>query len=276
MRKYTSAAQMPLWKWILCLVFGLFIFMFLYGLSEIALDKIPQGDAWQCGASVLLAFLGLLLYAIWGNLTEKRPVEELRLSRLFPDLGKGLLFGALIFGAVVGIMALVGSYQVTEAHFLPLPLLRAFCMFLVVAVYEEIIFRGILFRLIDDRWNTGVALIVSALVFGFVHMMNSGASLWSSLAIAIEAGLLLGAAFKFSKTLWLPIGIHWAWNFVQGNVFGFRVSGGDAGDHIISAIISGPDLVTGGVFGAEASVITVGIGLILTIVFLACAPKGRR
>ena len=106
MRKYTSAAQMPLWKWILCLVFGLFIFMFLYGLSEIALDKIPQGDAWQCGASALLAFLGLLLYAIWGNLTEKRPVEELRLSRLFPDLGKGLLFGALIFGAVVGIMAL--------------------------------------------------------------------------------------------------------------------------------------------------------------------------
>ena len=145
-----------------------------------------------------------------------------------------------------------------------------------MAVCEEVVFRGVLFRLIDDRWNTTVALLVSALVFGAAHFINPGATWWSSLAIAVEAGLLLGAAYKFSGNLWLPIGIHWIWNYVQGYVLGFAVSGIPVGSKILSPVISGSDLLTGGVFGAEASVISVGIGLILAVILLMLAPDDRR
>jgi len=273
MRKYTSAARMPLWKWILCLLGGLILFMLLQGLSM----SIPDLGHFllNSGVSIVAAGLVLFLYAVWVNLTERRPVIELPMARLLPDLGKGLGIGLGYFAVVVGIMALAGCYRIAGVQYHLAPQVAGFFSFLLVAVCEEVIFRGILFRLIDDRWNTAVALIVSALVFGAAHLTNPGADWWSALAIAIEAGLLLGAAYKFSGNLWLPIGIHWIWNYVQGYVLGFAVSGIPIPDKVFSPIISGPELVTGGVFGAEASIISVGVGLILTVVLLLCAPKDR-
>ena len=99
-------------------------------------------------------------------------------------------------------------------------------------------------------------------------MPNDNATWWSSLAISVEAGLLIAAAYKWSGTLWVPIGIHWAWNYTQGNIFGLAVSGADAGDTILATTVSGPDIITGGTFGPEASIIAVIYGIILTIVFL--------
>ena len=93
-----------------------------------------------------------------------------------------------------------------------------------------------------------------------MHISNDNATLWSSLAIAIEAGLLLGAIYKYSGTLWMPIGVHWAWNFSQGNIFGFKVSGTDAGSSLLYSDVSGSEWLTGGAFGAEASVIAVVVG----------------
>ena len=138
------------------------------------------------------------------------------------------------------------------------------------------LFRGIIFRLIDQQLGTVVALVVSSLIFGFAHLAEPNATVWSSAAIAIEAGLLLGAAYKFSGTLWLPIGIHWAWNFTQGNIFGFQVSGSDAGVSLLQGAVTGPDFLTGGVFGAEASAITVVLGLGLSIWFLFRIKSARQ
>ena len=147
-------------------------------------------------------------------------------------------------------------------------LINAFCYFSLVAVGEEIIFRGVLFRWIDEKWGFWAAIIVSALLFGLIHITNPGGTLWSSVAIAIEAGLMLGAAYKWSGTLWLPIGIHWAWNFSQGNIFGFGVSGQDAGASLFNARIEGSPWITGGSFGAEASVIAVVIGAAVSAWFI--------
>ena len=275
MRKYTSAARMPFWKWLLCLLGGLIVFMVLYILASAGVNAIPIRWA-QLPAAVFAGFLGLFLYAIWTNMTEHRPITELYLKRMFKDLGNGLLLGVIYFGVVVGVMALLDSYSVTGVQFNWFPQLASFLFFFLVAVFEEIVFRGVLFRMIDDRWNTGVALIVSSLAFGAMHLFNTGATLWSAVAIAIEAGLVMGAAFKCSGTLWLPIGIHWAWNYVEGNVLGFAVSGSPVQDKIFTSIITGPDWITGGIFGAEASVPAVGAGLLLAIILLANCKRDRR
>lgn len=275
MRKYTSAARMPFWKWLLCLIGGLVLFFVLYGLAEWAIPAIT--NEWLRMVVCLgIGSIALFIYAVWTNLTEHRPITELDLNRIWKDQALGLLLGVLYFGAVVGLMALAGSYTITSARFNLMPQLTAFMLFYVVAVFEEIIFRGVIFRLIDDRWNSALALIISAVLFGALHYWNPGASLWSSCAIAIEAGLLLGAAYKHFGTLWLPIGIHWAWNYVQGNVLGFAVSGVQTSDKIFSPIITGSDWITGGAFGAEASVPAVGVGLLLTIVLLAGRKRDRR
>lgn len=101
-----------------------------------------------------------------------------------------------------------------------------------------------------------------------MHMITPNATIWSSIAIAIEAGLLLGAAFKCAKSLWLPIGIHWAWNFTQGNVFGFSVSGHEKEESILDAVTTGPSYLTGGEFGPEASIIALLLGTMLSAYYI--------
>ena len=101
-----------------------------------------------------------------------------------------------------------------------------------------------------------------------MHIANDNATWWSSLAIAIEAGLLLGAVYKWAGNLWVPIGIHWSWNYTQGNIFGLAVSGGNTNESILATTVNGPEIITGGAFGPEASIITVILGLFLTLVFL--------
>jgi hypothetical protein len=262
-----TSKDAPLWMWVLRLIGGLIIFITLSGIAQLPL-MVFKSNLPIILSCIVLSALVLLAYYGWYGLTEGCRATDLSMCRLMPEICKGLLVGAIYFVIVVGIMMLVGFYRVQSFQFDAITQLAQFSFFLTVAVGEEIIFRGILFRMIDVRWNTWIALVVSTLVFGLVHIVNPGATWWSTLAIALESGLLLGAAYKFSGTLWLPIGIHWAWNYTQGNVFGFAVSGNEAGASIITPLVEGPDFLTGGNFGAEASIIAVIIGMLFACFFI--------
>ena len=91
-----------------------------------------------------------------------------------------------------------------------------------------------------------------------------------------EAGLLLGAAYLYSESLWMPIGIHWAWNFAEGNIFGFSVSGNEEMVSLLKPAINGPDIITGGAFGAEASILCVILGTLMTVYFLYLFKKKNQ
>ena len=264
---------MPVWKWVLLLIVSFALAVVMYALAQAAGDFVkPDWLNWI--VSVVVSAVMILLYATFVRLFEKKPAGDIALSRFPAEAGKGLVIGALVMAAVVLVMMVFGLYRIASVGTdEPRSLVSALFLFLYVAVGEEIIFRGVLFRWIDEKWGFIAALLISSLLFGGLHIGQPGATWWSSLAIAIEAGLLLGAAYKYSGTLWLPVGIHWAWNFVQGNVFGFQVSGGDAGNSLIHASVKGPDFLTGGPFGAEASIITVVLGLALSLWFIGKARK---
>ena len=266
------------WKWLLLFVAGCFLFMLSYGIISIpsGLDEEFGFPLWLLAlSSVAASALGLLLYACWWKWTEKRNAADLPMGRLAGDTAVGFGIGILYFVLVTGVIALFGGYKIDGiGHDWP-ALARALCLFLIVAVGEEVMFRGIVFRMIDERWGTTVALVVSALIFGFVHISNQNATVWSSVAIAVEAGLLLAVAYKWSGTLWLPIGIHWSWNFFQGPVFGFAVSGHET-QSLVKSVIDGPVWLTGGSFGAEASVPALVLGLAFAVVFLFADAKKRR
>lgn len=258
--------EMRYWKWQLLLLAGLFLSLLMYGIAGMV-EFIPHGW-WYAAACLAVSAVMVLLYSRFVCLFENENAHDLPKDKLYTDTGKGLAVGLIYFCVVTGIMALAGGYKVLNVGAPAGPLIWAFCNFAVTAVGEEIVFRGVLFRWIDEKWGFPWALVVSGLVFGLVHWTNPGGTLWAGIAIAIEAGLLLGAAYKWSGTLWFPIGIHWAWNFSQGNLFGFKVSGQDAGVSLLQAQIEGPDWITGGVFGAEASVIAVVVGAALSAWFI--------
>ena len=140
------------------------------------------------------------------------------------------------------------------------------------AVGEEIIFRGVVFRITEEGFGTLVALVLSATLFGLLHGFNPGASPVSMAAIALEAGILLALAYTATRSLWLPIGLHFGWNFTEGGVFGAPVSGNSA-HGLISSTLSGDPLWTGGAFGPEASLAAVLVCLIASLAFLAITVR---
>ena len=266
MRQNEGNRKRPLWEWILLFV-GAF-FLGLVGMGVLWTGYEVSDSFGFPGLSIMCSALVLVLYAVLVKLMERHWPTNLSLRRLVPHTLLGLLVGFMYMVLVVCTIVASNCATVVWDGFSGKQQFSVLMMFLIVAVGEEMVFRGIIFRLIDERWSTWVALLVSALFFGLVHITNDNATWWSSLAIAIEAGLLLGAAYKWSGSLWVPIGIHWAWNYTQGNIFGFAVSGTDAGSTILTTTVDGPEIVTGGAFGPEASIIAVLFGILYTIVFL--------
>ena len=258
--------EMSFWKWLGLLVAGLILSLLMYGVAQ-CVNVAPHG--WVYSALCLaVSALMVWIYALFVRWFEGAKPQDLPLNKLAVHTGLGLGIGLGYFCVVTGLMALLGGYAITGWGASARELVSMFCFFAIVAVGEEILFRGVLFRWIDGKWGFGWALGVSAVVFGMLHITNPGATLWSSAAIAIEAGVLLGAAYKWSGTLWLPIGIHWAWNYSQGNIFGFKVSGQEAGESLLHAQVQGSDWLTGGAFGAEASVVAVVVGLLVSAWFI--------
>lgn len=254
---------MSIWKWILELVLGMVIFFVVYATAQMAFMIELQ---WlESIVFIISGFVIIGLFQLWTRGFEK----EWRMDTIsdFRKLWCGIAIGTLYFCAVTGILAAMGAYSASYASPHWGLIVVCLCLDFLVACSEEVIFRGILYRLIDERYGFWWAIGVSSLVFGFAHMFQPDATIWSSIAIAVEAGLLLGAAYKYAGTLWFPIGIHWAWNFTQGNVFGLDVSG-DGEESIMNATLTGPDIITGGSFGTEASIITPILGLLLSGLFI--------
>lgn len=212
-------------------------------------------------------------YLVLLRVEQRRPVE-LAISRI-GGLGWGLLLGAGLCALVVGILFAVGSYRVTGVN-PSYPLIPALISTgLVAAVAEEIVFRGVLLRLVEDALGTWVAIGVGGLTFGLAHLSNQNATLWGALAIALEAGLLFSALYVVTRSLWWCMGLHFAWNVLQGPVFGSAVSGSGTASGLLTAQFSGPDWLTGGSFGIESSLISVVLLTALGVALLALIRRDR-
>ena len=192
-------------------------------------------------------------------------------------MGIGWAVSGVNFLAIIVCLFLCGYYRIVTVEFDVASQLSWLSLFLLVGVVEEVIFRGILFRLIADKWNIAVGLTTSSLLFGLAHLGNPGATLWAALAIALASGWLFGMAYAYHQTIWVPIGMHWAWNYLEGGVFGCAVSGTPLDYRpLITPKISGTDLLSGGAFGPEASIICVAIGIGISIVYTMLYIKKKK
>jgi membrane protease YdiL (CAAX protease family) len=219
------------------------------------------------------AVLALVTYAWVVRRTEHRVPVEVSRAIAPAALARGLLIGFAMCAAVIANIWFLGDYHVHGAGSVTGALALVGFM-AAAAVTEELLFRGVLFRIVEEKMGTWLAMLLTGLLFGALHLFNKDATLWGAACIAIEAGFMLAAVYVATRNLWIGIGVHFAWNYALGGIFGLEVSGSGTSRGLLDATTSGGTLASGGTFGPEASVYTVLAGVIVTAAFLWLA--GRR
>ena len=238
--------------WMVALVF---IIAIAFGPTmEAVLDLLPKDDPrlvflTRCvGAAIALS-----AYALLVRLGEARTPSEIAIRPAIGQLLVGLAIGGVLFGVVMATMVIFGLYDVTFVGLAPA--WRPAGLAIEASVVEELMIRGVVLRLLWRAFGPLTAFLLSAALFGAGHLPNPGATLFAAICVALEAGVMLGAFYALTGRLWVSIGVHMAWNFTQGYLFGAAVSGGDVGPSIArsTAHPDMPEWLTGGVFGPEAS-----------------------
>jgi len=231
----------------------------------VQLARLPPAVAQPIAllACMFAALFGYRAFVLW---IEQRRVTELAPARLGREALQGCALGAGLMVLTVGLLALLGSFHL-DGFGSPRDALLPLIASVAAGVIEELALRGVVFRLVEEALGTWWSLAISALLFGALHLGNPHATLASAAAIALEAGVLLAAAYLLQRRLWLPMGIHAAWNFFQGGVFGIPVSGG-ASPGLLRSHLSGPAWLSGGGFGAEATVVALLVCLAAGLVML--------
>jgi membrane protease YdiL (CAAX protease family) len=261
------------------------------GAAAMILDLVSQSPVWR--VIFALGVFVAMVASVWlaGRFLDLRRFADFGLHmgrRWWGDLGFGLFLGAFLMLAIFLVELAAGWLTVSgtlvtrnpNAAFLP-AILPSAIVFLAVGIYEELFSRGYQLqnmaeglngRLMGPRAAVVVAALLSSAVFGILHAANPNASVISTFNIFLAGALLMALGLILTGELAIPIGIHITWNFFQGNVFGFPVSGGDFGWATFIAVEQGgPDLWTGGAFGPEAGLVGVAamiLGAALTIVWV--------
>jgi membrane protease YdiL (CAAX protease family) len=166
--------------------------------------------------SVLVAYF---VYRAYVRLLEKRDLTELSRTGAPKELGVGMLVGLGLVSASICLLWLLGDYRVTGVGVWT----AAFVLLAndgAGAFVEEVLLRGIVFRISEEKLGTWIALAISALIFALLHLASANATVTSVIVVGLEGGVLLSAAYVLTRRLWLAIGIHFAWDFAQDYVFG--------------------------------------------------------
>ena len=274
-----TSGEKPLWRKIVdyplvTLVIATAIYILATAAAVILAKQVPPiGKVADAAINAVLT-IGLLLIAYKFVIAKLgvHPKDDLPARGSLRDTAVGLGTGFAIMAASVGVATVLGVYRIIGPGDTSRLLFEIIAVAIMPGFTEELLFRGILFRWIEEFGGSWLALFVTSALFGLAHILNPNATWFSSFAIAVEAGVLLGGAYMLTRNLWLAMGLHAGWNFTQGEIFDVPVSGID--EHgLVQAQLSGPPLLSGGQFGLEASIIALAIATALGVWMVWAAIK---
>ena len=171
------------------------------------------------------------------------------------DLLSGISLAIVLYAVGFGVSLLAGAIEIAGVVFNPSSLLISFVFFLLVAITEEFALRGfVLERMLQGGVNKFWALFLSATLFSLVHIANPNFDFLSFINILL-AGILLGSSYIYTRNLCFPIALHWFWNWIQGPVLGYEVSGNKFCDGLLALYVLETALINGGAFGFEGSIL---------------------
>lgn len=255
----TSAeAQAALWQRVLrspllrLIVLGAAMLQFM-GWAQSWLDAYKASPLLSALIQIVLGLAAIGLYVAYGTFVERREVTELSTPGFVREWAMGALLGAGLYTACAVSLMLLGFYKI-EGFNPVVFLLPNLAMAIKSGIFEELLFRGILHKSVEDMFGSWAGIAASSLVFGLLHLLNPAATLGGAIYISIEAGLLLSAAYMVTRRLWICMGLHMGWNYFQSAVFSGVVSGSVTDPGLLRATIQGPEWLTGGTFGMEHSI----------------------
>jgi uncharacterized protein len=203
-----------------------------------------------------LTVIGMFLVVwIFRKGIDKKSIKSLGFS--FQNGPRSLLYGLLLAIAIIGggtlVLYATGHIRLQHAGTGTASLGVSFLLFILVALNEEIVVRGYVLNTLMGAMNKYLALVISAVLFAAAHSLNPNVS-FLGLANIFLAGILLGASYIYTRNLWFPISLHLFWNFIQGPVLGYEVSG-SASEGVFKVVDTGNQLINGGSFGFEGSLV---------------------
>lgn len=262
-------------------LFALLVLVFFASLA-VLLERISP-LAYESWALAIAALLALAVMARFDRLPLR--AFGLGIDRRTPgELLLGFIIGGATMGGVALFMRIAGWYHpesIAHTEDISANLGNTLGIFFAIGVYEEVVYRGYVLQTLERRFGTDRALAATMLMFGLAHLFvdipatRLSLRLIGALSIASEAGVLFGAAYLLRRRLWIPIGVHWAWNFCEGPILGLPVTGGDFGPSVIAARASGPLWATGGSFGPEAGIPCLIIGTLAGLTLLEAGYRNK-
>ena len=258
------------------------IFLFLFAIPfalvfpELKTEVGETNIYFQMLNEVLMLVSGLIAACMVLGF-RKLPFSGLGLS--LKGWGRSLLRGALfvvfLYAVGFGLSLLLGAVEVVGFLFSPISLLVSLLLYFFVAVTEEVIGRGfILGRMLDGGINKFVALFISAVLFSLMHLFNPNFAFVPFLNIML-AGCFLGASYIYTRNLCFPIALHWFWNWIQGSVLGYKVSGNEfSNENLLILHFPEENLINGGTFGFEGSILCSLLLVLGTVIILRHYYKG--
>jgi len=277
---FRKVIDFPLTRMLLALLFvslivaGVQSLIVLLGTTFALKSSVPTACLYY-GLYVAVTLLAAALaYQIYVRLLEKRPVTELAFTGAWRETGIGVLIGIGLMTMTVGLLWLLGDYRSAGLND-GMVMVAALANDVAGAFVEEILLRAIIFRLVEEMVGTGWALLLSALLFGGLHLFDAQATWVGALAVGLEASILLCAAYLLTRRLWLAIGIHAGWDFMQSGIFGAGVNvAGEGAKGLLQGQLTGPAWLSGGALGSEASAVAVVLVLVVGI-YLLMRVKAR-
>ena len=242
-------------------------------LGSSILDKtnLPD-DKKALTVAVAEAFIATTGYIFLFRIYDKRPIHELSASAFFNNATVGFLTGVALQSLFILVIYLTGTFLIVNIN--PVStLISPFAFALTAGFVAEIIMIGIVFRLLEQQTGTVIALFIFIILFAILHINVKGATLISISATAMQAGLLLPAAYVYSRNLWLPIFLHFGWDFAEPGIFGGINPSASLTQGLLTSKIAGNSLFTGGETGPQDSLSSLLLCLLSGLIFLSLAKQ---
>lgn len=263
--------QKILKSFLLKIILGLIVCLAAVIIGQQIFPKIPgvsmlNADVRNLIKGIFVSILILSSYWLFYSKYEKRNITELSTKGLWKKLLVGIIMGCVLQSLTILVIYFYGGFKVIAIN--PVStLIIPFTVAFTVAIIEEILLRGIVFRITEEKWGSIIALIISGVIFGGLHLINPHVTLISILCTMV-VGVLLAAAYMYYRSLWVPIALHFAWNFTQNGIFGAITSGNEKTNSLFTTQISGSEILTGGQFGPEGSIQAVLLCAVAAIIIL--------
>ncbi|TRX39684.1 CPBP family intramembrane glutamic endopeptidase [Flavobacterium restrictum] len=209
----------------------------------------------------------ILTYIYFLKKYEKRAITEFSSKGIVKNILMGTGIGVLLQSLTILVIIASNGFEIVTVN--PIAsIIIPFTIAFSVAIFEEILIRGIIFRIVEEKLGSYISLLITAIIFGALHVANPNSTLLSGLCVGIEAGFLMGAAYIYARNLWFPIAIHFAWNFMQSGIFGAITSGNEKTASLLTTKITGNQFITGGEFGPEGTIQAIIFCVLASIVLL--------